>query len=144
MRTLTPNTQVMNIHIIGSGEKKKKKKIVSDWLYANEFVLGVRNCGGKNIFAGGEVWCPKLEAQTPSRSNIKSGKKSSEVCFQIIHFIKSSFVYIDQAYILCNSNFITHQKASLMVSNRWRNESCSPPFTELYRVHQKERNTCDL
>ena len=23
----------------------------SDWLYANEFVLGVRNCGGKNNFA---------------------------------------------------------------------------------------------
>ena len=50
MRTLIPKTQVMNIHIIGSGKKKKKEKkiyIVSDWLYANEFVLGVRNCGGK-------------------------------------------------------------------------------------------------
>ena len=44
MRTLIPKTQVMNIHIIGSGGEKK---IVSDWLYANEFVLGVRNCGGK-------------------------------------------------------------------------------------------------
>ena len=27
----------------------------SDWLYANEFVLGVRNCGGKNNFASGPV-----------------------------------------------------------------------------------------
>ena len=37
-----------NIHIIGSGGGGG---IVSDWLYANEFVLGVRNCGGKNNFA---------------------------------------------------------------------------------------------
>ena len=33
------------------GSAKKKKIIIiiiSDWLYANEFVLGVRNCSGKN------------------------------------------------------------------------------------------------
>ena len=49
MRTLILKTQVMNIHIIGSGGGG----IVSDWLYANEFVLGVRNCDGKNNFAAG-------------------------------------------------------------------------------------------
>ena len=43
MRTLIPKTQVMTIHIICS----------SDWLYANEFVLGVRNCRGKKNFASG-------------------------------------------------------------------------------------------
>ena len=45
----------MNIHIIYVAPKVqgKKKKIVSNWLYANEFVLGFRNCSGKNNFASG-------------------------------------------------------------------------------------------
>ena len=30
----------------------------SDWLYANEFVLGVHNCGGKKNFASGTPGVP--------------------------------------------------------------------------------------
>ena len=38
----------------------------SDWLYANEFVLGVRNCGGKIIFAPPAAINLSCRVHTPS------------------------------------------------------------------------------
>ena len=134
MRTLIPKTQVMNIHIIGSGGKKrkekKKKKIVSDWLYANEFVLGVWNCGGKNNFA------PRGANQRRSREvwgNLISGNRHY-ICMKIRYFGQSLIIYLSEinshekqtylAYISCPASEVRTCKLHCRVRETPRLASC--------------------